>query len=178
MKLNFRFKFLLLVAIMVLCFAPTIDAQVIQPVAHYIASFTPEHVFTGVASLAVLPLAVYVKDNCTIPLPELAELTNKYGKIKILSVVIEAPTYDENGELIDKGEFYSFACKRPDQGTVRLMMDYAKKGDTEKYIQCFIKNIVVGGDKDVLDNDGIVYLGLSQQVDNFLKPYESFLSKA
>ena len=167
-----------MVAVMALCFAPTIDAQVIQPVAHYIASFSPERAFAASVSIAAVPLlATYVKDNCTIPLTEIAELTGKYGKIKILSVVIEPPVYTGD-EIIDKGEIYYFACKRPDQGTVRLMMDYAKKSDTEAYIKCFIKNIVVGGNVDILDSDGIVYLGLSQQVDNFLKPYESFLSKA
>ena len=59
-----------------------------------------------------------------------------------------------------------------------MMMDFAKKGKTEEYIECFIKNIVVAGDVEKLKTDGLVYLGLSSEVDNFLKPYESFLAKA
>lgn len=105
MKSTFRFKFLLLVAVMALLFAPTIDAQVIQPVAHYIASITPEHVLSASASLAVLPLAMYVKENRTISADELSALALKFGRIKILSVVIDAPIYN----LIYKGIIYDYS---------------------------------------------------------------------
>lgn len=179
MRSNFRFKFLLLVAIMALCFSPIIDAQVIQPVAHYIASFTTEHVFTGVASLASIPLlATYVKENCTILPTDLSDLVLKYGKIKVITVVIEPPIYDAEGNVTDKGEFYSYAVKRPDSSVVRILMNYAKQGKTDEYLQTFIKNLVVAGDTDTLNKDGLVYLGFATKVDEFLKPYESFLGHA
>ncbi len=222
MKSTFRFKLLLLVAVMALLFAPTIDAQVIQPVAHYIASITPEHIFSATASLAVLPLAVYVKENCTIPASELTELTGKYGKLKILTVMVEPPlnklTYtgdiynskgeiiprehliNENGyfdfagtlynkqkvpfipgelcELVDAGEFYSYAVRRPDASTVRMLVDFVEKGENQKYIDAAIKNLVVGGDLERIQTDGVVYMGITAELKGVLKPYNSFLERA
>lgn len=222
MKRTFGFKLFLLVAIMALCFAPAIDAQVIQPVAHYIASITPEHVFTASASLAVLPLAVYVKENCTIPAAELAELTGKFGKLKILTVMVEPPLYkliytgdiyDAKGEhiskdrlindsgyfdfkgdlydkgkklipttdlceLVDKGEFYSYAVRRPDASMVRMLVDFVEKGENQKYIDAAIKNLVVGGDLERIQTDGMVYMGITAELKGVLKPYNSFLEKA
>ncbi|MEI8087000.1 MAG: hypothetical protein WCG93_12370 [Paludibacter sp.] len=177
MKLT-RFRLLFLVAALMAVVFTVCDASACNSAIHFASNLSTEHVGMAVAAFTIVPLSTFVKDNCTISHTELTELALKYGKIKILSVVIEAPSYDDNGKLTDNGEFYSYACRRPDQGTIRLMMDYAKKGNTEQYIDCFIKNIVVGGDVEKLKSDGLVYLGLTTQVDNFLKPYESFLANA
>jgi hypothetical protein len=207
---------------MALFFAPVIDAHVIQPVAHYIASITPEHVFSATTSLAVLPLAVYVKENCTIPASELADLTGKFGKLKILTVMVEPPLYkltytgdiyDAKGEhiskdrlindsgyfdfkgdlfykdkelipttvlceMVDKGEFYSYAVRRPDASMVRMLVDFVEKGENQKYIDAAIKNLVVGGDLERIQTDGVVYMGITAELKGVLRPYNSFLEKA
>jgi len=173
-----KFKFLLLLAVMAFAFSPFVDASVIQPVTHFVQNMSPGDMGLSVASLAVVPLALYVKENTSIT-PELVqELTAKYGKIKIITVVIEPPVYDADRNVTDKGEFYQFAVKRPDLGTVRLLMNYAKQGKTDEYLNAFRKNLVVGGDTEILDSDGIVFLGFATKVDEFLKPYESFLANA
>jgi len=174
----FRFKLLLLVAVLATAFFSFGNAQACSSVMHYASTISTDHIGMAMAAVVIAPLSTYVKDNCTISPTELADLALKYGKIKILSVVLEAPTYDDNGVLTEPGEFYNYACRRPDQGTIRMMMDYAKQGKTEEYIECFIKNIVVAGDVEKLKTDGLVYLGLTIEVDNFLKPYQSFLAKA
>lgn len=178
MKLQFKFKLLLLVAILATVFLTCFDASASSSVIHFANNISVEHVGLGMASFAIVPLATFVKDNCGISVTEIAALTAKHGKIKILTVMIEPPTYDEAGNLTDKGEFYSYAVKRPDSGTVRLLMNFAKQGKTDDYLQSFIKNLVVAGDTETLNKDGIVYLGFASKVDEFLKPYESFLGHA
>jgi len=177
MKLS-RFNLLLCMAILMATVFTICDATACSSIIHYASNISTQHIGMAMAAVVIAPLATYVKDNSTISPTELADLALKYGKIKILSVVLEAPTYDDNGVLTEPGEFYNYACRRPDQGTIRMMMDFAKKGKTEEYIECFIKNIVVAGDVEKLKTDGLVYLGLSTEVDNFLKPYQSFLAKA
>ncbi len=178
MRGHFKFKLLLLVAVMATAFIVCGNAQACSSVMHYAQTLSPQHMVESAASFAIVPLAVFVKENCTISTDQIKELTLKYGKIKILSVVIEPPVYDAEGNITDKGEFYSYAVKRPDSGTVRLLMNYAKQGKTDEYLQAFIKNLVVAGDTDTLNQDGIVYLGFAGKVDEFLKPYESFLAHA
>ncbi|KAA6347160.1 hypothetical protein EZS27_005329 [termite gut metagenome] len=116
----------------------------------------------------------YIKEHCTIPEPELAALRAKYGKIKILVVVIEPPVLDEEGNATDPGEVYYFAVRRPDPGHIGIIMKYAKNNDLDNYIGSFIKNLIVAGDLEALKNDGLVYLGLSSQMDELLKPYQVF----
>ena len=179
----FRFKFFLLLAVMALAFSPFVDAAVIDPVTHFVENMSFHDMGLSAVSLAIVPLAVYVRENTTITPLLIEELTSKYGKIKLITVVVEPPSYNEQGELIDKGEFYEFAVRRPDISTVRMLMNYAKQGKTDEYLGAFIKNMVVGGDVDKLKSgesggDGIVYLGFATKVDEFLKPYESFLTNA
>lgn len=129
-------------------------------------------------ALPVVALGAFAKDNCSIPAAELEQLKSKYGKLKILSVVIEPPTYDENGKLIDKGEIYYYAVRRPDPGHVRMLMSYAKSGDIDKYVEVAIKNLIIAGDMDALEKDGLVYMGVTTQLEEVLKPYQSFLTVA
>lgn len=179
----FRFKFFLLLAVMALAFSPFVDAAVIDPVTNFVQNMSPGDMGLSVASLAVVPIALYVKQNTTITTELIQELTAKYGKIKIVTVVVEPPSYDSDGNITDPGEFYEFAVRRPDISMVRMLMNYAKQGKTDEYLGAFIKNLVVGGDVDKLKSgdsggDGIVYLGFATKVDEFLKPYESFLANA
>ena len=179
MKGHFKFKLLLLVAVLATALFSFTDAAChVSTLVNYAQNISPQHMVQAAGSLAIIPLANYVKDNCTISASELADLATKHGKIKILTVVLEAPIYDESGTIIDKGEFYSYAVKRPDPGTIKMMMNYAKSGKTDEYVGAFINNLIVGGDVEALKSNGLVYLGLATQVDNFLKPYESFLANA
>ncbi len=163
-----------------ICFAliATFSVGLVEPVSAsaHVSEFI-QHA-DWMPALAAVPLLAVVQNNCTIPAEVIADLKAKYGKIKILSVVVEAPIFDNAGKMTDPGEIYYFAVRRPDAGHVRLLMDYAKKGDLDNYVKTFIKNLVVGGDTEKLETDGIVYLGFSTQVDEFLKPYKSFLSNA
>jgi len=182
MKTTFKFKFIMLLAVLAVAFIPTIDARVIQPVAHYLSSFTPQHIIGTSLSFAAVPLlATYVKENCTILTAELAQLTEKYGKIQILTVVIEPPTYDEDGNLTNPGEFYDFAVRRPDISLIKMLRSYAGEGNDQKYLDACVSNLIVGGAMDKLNpetGDGVVYLGVLEQMRDVLKPFDSFLSKA
>lgn len=129
-------------------------------------------------ALPAVALGAFVKDNCSISAIELEQLKAKYGKIKILSVVIEPPVFDDKGQIVDKGEIYYYAVRRPDPGHVRMLMNYAKNGDINKYIEVAIKNLIVAGDMDALEKDGLVYMGVTAQLEEVLKPYQSFLAGA
>lgn len=121
-------------------------------------------------------LKKYLEENCSITKTELEALKAKYGKIKIVTVLVEEPQRDADGNVID-GEVYYYAVKRPSKSEVRMLMDYAKRTDIDKYISVAIKNLVVGGDVEALE-DGLVYMGFTQQLEALLKPYQSFLTNA
>lgn len=117
----------------------------------------------------------YLAENCTISTDDLNALKNKYGKIKIITVVIDEPVRDDDGSVIDAGEVYYFAVRRPSQKLMRMLNSLVK--DDDKFISSAVKNLVVGGDMDALD-DGLVYMGIASQLQGVLKPYQSFLTKA
>ncbi len=120
-------------------------------------------------------LKEYLAENCTISKEDLSALKNKYGKIQIITVVIDEPVRDEEGAVIDAGEVYYFVSRRPTQKLIRMLKSLAK--DEDKFISSAVKNLVVGGDMDALD-DGLVYIGIASQLQSILKPYTSFLTKA
>ncbi len=120
-------------------------------------------------------LKEYLAENCTISKEDLSALKNKYGKIQILTVVIEEPQRDENGSVTSAGEVYYFVVRRPTQKMMRMLNSLVK--DDDKFIASAIQNLIVGGDMDALD-DGLVYLGIASQLQGVLKPYASFLTKA
>ncbi len=120
-------------------------------------------------------LKEYLDENCTISKEDLSALKNKYGKIQIITVVIDEPQRDEEGAVIYVGEVYYFAVRRPTQKLMRMLKSLAN--DDDNFISSAIKNLVVGGDMDALD-DGLVYMGITSQLQNVLKPYQSFLTKA
>ena len=81
-------------------------------------------------------------------------------------------------EIVDKGEFYSYAVRRPDSSMVRMLVDFVEKGENQKYIDAAIKNLVVGGDLERIQTDGMVYMGITAELKGVLRPYNSFLEKA
>lgn len=164
--------------------------------------------------------------------PQLIEdLKVKYGQLKLITVVVEAPMYDIDnipfsdrvllkqlgvdyaqvlntelalaerlkpletllndesnaiaktllakykGEIIEPGEQYQFLVKRPDRTLIRMLTSLGENKDYDGFNDKAIKNLVVGGDIDKLD-DGLVYVGISQQLLSLVQPEKSFLSKA
>lgn len=179
MKGHLKFKLLLFMAVLATAFFSFCDVNACNSVMHFANNVSVDHVMMATVAIVSIPsISNYVKDNCTITADQINDLKAKYGKIKILTVIIEPPVYDDNGKLIDKGEFYSFAVRRPDPGIVRMLMEFAEKGETEKYVEAAIKNLVVGGDLDVLKTDGLVYMGITTQLKDLIKPYNSFLANA
>lgn len=172
------FKFLLLMAIMALAITSFADASIIHPATYFVQNMSPVDVGLPVVSIAAIPIALYVKEHTTITPDLIKELTAKYGKIKIITVVVEPPVYNSDESIKDPGEFYEFAFRRPDAGLIRMLTEYTQKGENQKYIDAVIKNLIVGGDIDKIESDGVVYLGVVSQIKDMMQPYEAFLSKA
>ncbi len=123
----------------------------------------------------VKTLKEYLAENCTISKDDLSALKNKYGKIQIITVVIDEPERDADGSIVNAGEVYYFAVRRPSQKLMRMLNSLVN--DDDKFISSAVQNLVVGGDMDALD-DGLVYMGIASQLQGILKPYTSFLTKA
>lgn len=162
------------------------------------------------------------------------DLKLKFGNIKLITVVVEAPVYDIDkipfadlikfkelgldihtltntqleidsrkeillelqkfrdtdkndiagdlnvrytGEELEPGERYQFLAKRPDRALIKMLLPLAKDGHIDSFAEKAIKNLIVGGDTEALD-DGIVYMGVVTQLKSMIAPAQSFLSKA
>lgn len=183
----------------------------------------------GVA-LAAAP--IIVSTNITEEL--LTQMKVKFGKIKIITVVVETPVYDIdnltsedranmrilnidasvigqkalpiterlkplnnlhrfednelelkaakalthlNGTIIEEGEQYQFLIKRPDRSLIKMLLPLAQGGHIDDFAEKGVKNLVVGGDMDALE-DGIVFMGVVSQLKEMIAPAQAFLSKA
>jgi hypothetical protein len=188
--------------------------------------------FVKDAVIAVAPVAI-VSTNIT---PELIkDLQIKFGKIKVITVVVEQAVYDideipfndrvafkelgidftiildknldlkerlkplellsefrDNASKYDKaielankytgkelepGELYQFLVRRPDRGLIKMLLPLAQAGKIDDFADKGVKNLVVGGDMDALE-DGLVYMGVVSQLKEMIAPAQSFLSKA
>lgn len=188
--------------------------------------------FVKDAVIAVAPVAI-VSTNIT---PELIkDLQIKFGKIKVITVVVEAAVYDIDeipfndrvafkelgidftiildknldlkerlkpleqlsefrdneakynraielankytGKELEPGELYQFLVRRPDRGLIKMLLPLAQAGKIDDFADKGVKNLVVGGDMDALE-DGLVYMGVVSQLKEMIAPAQSFLSKA
>lgn len=188
--------------------------------------------FVKDAVIAIAPVAI-VSTNIT---PELIkDMQIKFGKIKVITVVVEQAVYDideipfndrvafkelgidftiildknldlkerlkplellsefrDNASKYDKaielankytgkelepGELYQFLVRRPDRGLIKMLLPLAQAGKIDDFADKGVKNLVVGGDMDVLE-DGLVYMGVVSQLKEMIAPAQSFLSKA
>lgn len=188
--------------------------------------------FVKDAVIAVAPVAI-VSTNIT---PELIkDLQIKFGKIKVITVVVEQAVYDideipfndrvafkelgidftiildknldlkerlkplellsefrDNASKYDKaielankytgkelepGELYQFLVRRPDRGLIKMLLPLAQAGKIDDFADKGVKNLVVGGDMEALE-DGLVYMGVVSQLKEMIAPAQSFLSKA
>lgn len=164
--------------------------------------------------------------------PQLIEdLKLKFGQLKLITVVVEAPVYDIDnipfsdrvllkqlgvdyaqvlnteltlaerlkpletllndesnaiaktllakykGEIIEPGEQYQFLAKRPDRTLIKLLLPLAESKQIDDFADKAVKNLIIGGDTDKLD-DGIVFMGVVSQLRQMISPEKSFLSKA
>lgn len=105
------------------------------------------------------------------------ELKLKFGHIKIITVEVEPAQLDDNGKEITPAELYQFLVKRPDRGLIKMLLPLAQSGKLDEFTDKAIKNLIVGGDTDALE-DGIVFMGVSSQLKDMIAPAQTFLSKA
>lgn len=89
-------------------------------------------------------------------------------KAKYPRVVREVSVYpsdvekDENGKPTE--EPVHFLIKKPNQNFIRLIQSKEYSGDADKIADAAIKNCVLAGDMEALENDGSVYMGLVEQL--------------
>lgn len=82
-----------------------------------------------------------------------------------------------SGRVVEEGEKYQFAVRRPDRGLIKMLMPLAQQKKLDEFSEKGVKNLVVAGDMEALE-DGLVFMGVVQQLQELIAPYESFLSKA
>lgn len=158
MKLNIPKKILPILAViltLLLCMALSAIAA---------GNHAPESLALAAAAV---PAGVIVKnfniDNLKIPMAEFEKLKAKYKHLYILDVVV------------DDDEKYQFVACRPSRSLLSAVL--ASGDDTEKINDLIIKNMVVGGDLDAID-DGLVYGALIRELGKILKLGKGFFAKA
>lgn len=82
-----------------------------------------------------------------------------------------------NGAVIEEGEQYQFLVKRPDRGLIKMLLPLAQGGKIDEFAEKAVKNLVIDGDMDALE-DGIVFMGVVSQLKTMIAPAQAFLSKA
>lgn len=118
----------------------------------------------AVGMLAAAPLvATFNPDNLKMPKADFEALQAKHGKLYVLDVII------------DESEKYQFAVCRPSRATISAIA--SNKDNLTKANDIIIKNMVVGGDLEALD-DGIVFARVLKELGGIVKQGQSFLTKA
>jgi hypothetical protein len=108
---------------------------------------------------------------------ELADLKAKYKNIKVLTVIVEPEVKDEEGNVIKEAESYEFAARRPDRSHISILLKHAKAEELDQFSEKAVKNLIVGGDMEALE-DGTVYMGVVSQLQGLIVPAASFLKNA
>jgi len=112
-----------------------------------------------------------------IPESELNALKVKYKHISIIKVVVVEEEKDGNGHVTEEEESYEFAVRRPDRGHISMLMPLAQKQEIDEFADKAVKNLVVGGDTEALE-DGLVFMGVVAQLKSVIMPAASFLTRA
>lgn len=110
------------------------------------------------------------------PIFEFKELL-KTGKIDDEKVKIADLIPDLSGEVICEAEQYQFLVRRPDRGLVKMLLPLAEQGKVDDFADRAVKNLVIEGDMQALD-DGIVYMGVVSQLKEMIAPAQAFLANA
>lgn len=119
-----------------------------------VAAFAAAGAVTGIAQADLAKLKM--------PEAQFRELKAKFGKLYIIDVAL------------DDDESYQFVVRRP---TRMLMEAVSDTKDIAKMNEMIVKNMVVGGDLEALD-DGLVYAELMNKLGGIMKSASGFLSKA
>ena len=148
-------KNMILAALMAVCFCA--------------CSFAAESDIAGTVAVVAMaaPAAVVIEsfdiENLKIPMEEYQSLKVKHKHIYVLDI------------KIDDTEQYQFLARRPSRDL--LMATAAADGDIAKINDLIIKNMVLAGDMEALD-DGLVYGRLLKELGVLMKLGQGFLSKA
>ena len=102
----------------------------------------------------------------------------KFGHIQLLTVVVQIEIKDENGVVTTPVEQYQFIVKRPDRSLIKMLLPLAADiSQLDNFADKAVKNLIIGGDMDSLD-DGLVFMGVITQLKDLIQPAQSFLSNA
>lgn len=121
------------------------------------------------AVLAVAPVAAvgavsaFNPEKLKISREDFEQLKARYRKLYVIDI------------NIDDDEHYQYIVIRPSRDLLSAIASY--KDDMDKANELIIKNMVVAGDTDALE-DGVVYAKLMENVANIISQGTSFLSKA
>lgn len=115
------------------------------------------------APLAAVAIGTLNVENLKIPIAEFEQLKTKYGKLYVIDI------------KLDEDEIYQFVVRRPTRDLLSALAKH--KDDIDKANDLIIKNMVVAGDKNALD-DGLVYARLMKETSKIIEQGSSFLSKA
>ena len=124
------------------------------------------------AVIAVAPVAAVsggfdVSTLTCVSAVEFDQLKARYRFLYVINVVI--------GDVIGDDERYQFIVKRPDRALFSAIAD--SKDDIDAANDLIVKNLMVAGDKDALD-DGLVFAGFIQQVGHVMQQGKGFFVKA
>ncbi len=125
----------------------------------------------------VIVMAAPVILSASITPDLIYDMKVKYGKIKIITVVVEEAEKDDDGLEVTPPETYQFLVRRPDRGLIKMLLPLAESRKIDEFSEKAVKNLVVGGDTDKLE-DGLVFMGVVSQLRTMISPAQSFLSNA
>lgn len=106
------------------------------------------------------------------PLEKLVELRDDSEKRDLVSSLSHL-----DGKVVEEGKQYQFLVKRPDRSLIKMLLPLAQGGKIDDFADKAVKNLVIGGDMDNLD-DGIVFMGVVSQLKEMIAPAQAFLSNA
>lgn len=114
--------------------------------------------------LEVSPLGRFGEENMkTYTQQDIDAFKAKYPRVvREVSVYPSDVEKDENGNPTE--EPVCFLIKKPSQNFIRLIHSKEYSGDADKIADAAIKNCVLAGDMEMLENDGSVYMGLVEQL--------------
>lgn len=149
--------------------ASIVSSVDITPAIDYMANNSRE-----VISMGAIPAGI-ITSSIT---PEIIQdLKVKYKHVKLVTVVVEPEEKDKDGKVITEAEQYQFVVRRPDRSHIKMLLPLAKDRKIDEFADKAIKNLVVGGDMDALE-DGIVYMGVVSKLEKMIAPAATFLANA
>lgn len=158
-KTLFKSLLFVLLAMVCTCSFGMISPETVPPIGNL---FTSDYsILMATAPIAAIPFVA--PENLKIPQMEFQNLINKHGNLYVIDI------------QIDETEEYQFIVCRPTRTLITMIAN--NQNDLEKVNDLIIKNMVVGGDINALE-DGLVYSNLIQQISPIMQQGSGFLSRA